>query len=275
MQIPVYKGRAINKILFFLCLVLAAVPFAAAIFFFLTDRPEAGKAFLLNAAALGGFVLLYGVLWAVNARWEGAAQRRLEKKFARKTTAEDGSDVFPETFLLPRERLIENARQRYRTILLGMAAVTAVIMLAILLMTNRIGDVPEPRQIIGLAIFGVAILLPGLIIQTVAYHRYARTVPAYIRLHPDRIVIDDEDFSASELQEIRISSDRAFNPSSAAMYRELILVTASGEKCWRIDGRHAKAESGAVYWPEYPQLLAALTGWSARSSVPVTVNYMD
>ena len=73
-HLTIVKGRRINKILCFICLIPAVIFLIFAGIFSACGKEPLAKTFLIIGVITGGFALLYSVLWMIFAFLEGKKQ---------------------------------------------------------------------------------------------------------------------------------------------------------------------------------------------------------
>ena len=272
--ITIVKGRKINKLLCFICLVPAVILLAAAGILALTSKEALAETFLIIGAITGGFALLYGILWLFFALREGKQQRQLENM-----PVIDGGSSEPvftsKEYILPKEKLTLAARRRFIKIVIGCCIAALLTGAGILLMLFVRKSIEKPVQILYAFVFGVVIVLPGIIIQAVLYFRYASSVPEKIILFPGKLVIDHTVYSGPLIRNIRISSNRLLNPNSPAVYREMEVNLAEGSHIYRIDYRVRGNSSEQPEWAEYSRFISHLCEWGKENRIDVTIDYMN
>ena len=260
---PVYRGRKINKMM---CI-------AFAIFFavFLAVGILVHDFGFVLAQIMGAFTLFYGLLWAVWAGREKKAELELREAAEARAAAVDADGFASREYVLPREQLTDAAFERLVSI--GkwsvLVALCVFALIAGLLIRNE--AFKGFAHALAIMLFCIVIAVPGIIIQCIIYRKYAASVPRKIGLYPGKITVDDSIIATCEINEIRISPDRVYNPHSPGVFREMMIRTSEGEKHYRIDFR----AGGPVCWDEYPQFAEALAGWGRENNVPVTVMYME
>lgn len=269
------KGRAINRILCLVFLVLLLIFLCTAGISAAMDEPELAGTFLILSAILGGFSAVYGLLWFVWKRKENRAESVLRAAFAPDAAPRDATAQTVQTICMPREKLIRAARRRLSEIVRWTAIAvfgTAVLLVIIL---AACGALKGFLQVLYIAAFSLLIVLPGLAGQVWLFVQYARSVPGQIQLYPGRLVIDDTFFSAGEIREIQVSSESAWNRHSPAVFRKLHLITEVRTVKYAIDYRSGRNGADQPFWPEYQTLIDALSQWGVENSVNVHVLFMD
>ena len=270
-----YKGSGVNRICCLLCLGLLLVFLCAAGISSAMDAGELAGTFLILSAILGGFSAVFGLLWFVWKRKENRAEDVLREVLAPDAVPRDATAQTVQTICLPREQLIGAARRRLTEIVrwMGIAALCTGALLVIIQVAC--GALKDFLQVLYIAAFSLLIVLPGLAVQGWLFVQYARSVPGKIELYPGRLVIDDTFFSAGEIREIQVSSERAWNRYSPAVFRKLCLMTEVRTVKYSIDYRSGRSGNDQPFWPEYPTLIDALSQWGVENSVNVHVLYMD
>ena len=271
MNLPIYKGKKINKILCILCLAMSIVLLALMVILRLLGKP----AVFVLPLITGGFALLYGILWAFWAGKEKKAEEKLRQALETRSAEHAPGEFEIREFLLPKDRLTEEAHKRFRGIIrwlaIGSLGFTALITV-ILLFSHALNS---PLQPLYLLFFCVVVAIPGIIIQWVIYRKYESSVPQRICLYQDSLVIDGNVFAPQEILNITISPNRIINTNSPMVFREMLVRTSRGETLFRIDYKAGNAAGGQLCWEEYPQFSEALKAWGEANLVPVTIAYME
>lgn len=274
-HLTIVKGRRINKILCFICLIPAVIFLIFAGIFFACGKEPLAQTFLIIGAVTGGFALLYGVLWMIFAFLEGKRQRALEKINAEKAGQREAEFTCKE-YLLPREKLTRAARKRFREIVIWSCMIAFLTSAGILLLLFFSKALKEPAQILYTLMFGVMIMLPGILIQLEILNRYASSVPGKVVLFPGKMVVDQTVYAASSIKNIRITSSEVMNPNSPAVYREMRINYGEGSNCiYRIDYRMRGDPQKQPEWAEYSGFVSDLYAWGNENRVVVTIDYMD
>lgn len=261
--LPIYKGKTINRIL---CVIFSIL----SLIFIPVGFLHRGPGFV-PVLITGGFALVYGILWAIWARKESRYEQEL-----REAEEDLSAETFsPLEFRIPKERLSETAHKRLIGIIrgCGFIAIGVFVLIAVILLWTQ--SLKSPLQLLYLIVFSCVISVPGIIIQWIIYRKYVPSIPEKISLHPDKLVIDGNVLAARDINEIRISPDRVFNPDSPSIFREILIITDEGKKRCRIDFKAANAEQGQLRWEDYPLLARALKIWGKTYNVKVTTMYMQ
>ena len=273
-SLTVTKGRRINKILFFICLIPAVVLVAAAGICALTGKEALAHTFFIIGVIWGGFALFYGILWLIFAVRERRQQRAFEEIDA--AEAEGRAPEFACTeYILPKEELTQAARRRFGKIVLWSCITAFLVSVCIFLMLFFSKSIGSPLQVLYIAAFGAVIIIPGSTIQAVIYYRYTRSVPGKIVLYPGKIVIDRTVYTDSSVTEIQISSSEIKNTNSPAVYRELRINSKTGSEVYRIDFRMPGKPSEQPRWTDYSRFVSDLYEWGKENRTEVKIDYMD
>ncbi|MBR5382793.1 MAG: hypothetical protein IK133_03135, partial [Clostridia bacterium] len=223
----------------------------------------------------GGFALLYGILWAFWAGKEKKAEEKLRQALEARSLKHSPGGFEPREFLLPKDRLTEEAYKRFHGILkwvaigsLGFAALISIILLFSHALSN-------PLQPLYLFFFCVVVAVPSVIIQWIIWRKYEASVPQKICLYQGSLVIDGKVFLSQEILNITISPNRIMNINSPMIFREMLVRTSRGETLCRIDYKAGNAAGGQLCWEEYPLFSEALKAWGEANLVPVTIAYME
>ena len=271
MNLPIYKGKKINKMLCIMFLVMSVVLLALMIILRLLGKP----AVFVLPLITGAFALVYGILWAFWAGKEKKAEEKLRQALEARSTEYAPGGFKPREFLLPKDRLMEEAYKRFRGVIkwvaIGSLGFTALITV-ILLFSHALNN---PLQPLYLLIFCLIAAVPGTIIQWVIYRKYEASVPQRICLYQGSLVIDGNVFSSQEILNITISPNRIMNTNSPMIFREMLVTTSRGETLFRIDYKAGNAAGGQLCWEEYPLFSEALKAWGEANLVPVTIAYME
>ncbi|MCQ2433092.1 MAG: hypothetical protein MJ175_10870 [Clostridia bacterium] len=272
MNIPVIKGRRLNKLLCLTFLSMALVFLIIAGIYRLSGEPVLAEVLCVLAGIVGIFCLFYGFLWFIYYRTEQKRQTKLMR--AAEILAQDSEEERADDheFIIPREALTEAAWHHFRSIALALviAALTAfMIVYGILLITNGFGGI---AHLLITALFCFLVTLPGTLVQYIIYRNYARSVPGRILLFPGKLLVDERQFTVRDIEKVTISSYRSANSSSAALYRKLTVQTAGRTFTYTIDYR---AAGGNPRWAGYGLLLVSLQTWAQQNRVTLVVDYMN
>ena len=275
MFLPIVSGRKLNKAVCLAFLAMSLPLLAAAVYFFLSGSPAAGRGFLTPALILGGISLLYGIGWFIWARKEKRAAREIAEAQERLKASPEAGRMLSREFTVPKAKLIGKALGRNRSIVKGaaFAALCAAGVITVILLFC--GALNDPMQLVFVLIFCALITLPGLILQWFIYRTYVKTVPSEILLFPGKLVVDENVWSAASIRTIRVSPARIMNPDSPSLYRKLEIESSSGSRKFRLDYRMQATDGRQPVWEEYPAFLSALSLWGEENGVPVNVLYMD
>lgn len=269
---PLYKGRMLNKILCLVLLVLTLILLGTAALFFLTGNEDIAAVFGILAAILGGFALIYGVMWFIWGRKEKKADQVLNTIFS---SSQVPGTVTCQEFRLPKEWLKAAAGKRFFTILHWILAAMLGIFLFLGILLSVTGSLRTPLQLVYGLVFCLLIALPGSLVQWHLYRQYVRSIPEKIQLFPGRLVIDDTFYAAGEIREILMSSEHLMNQNSPAVFREMQVRTETSSTTYRIDYRVGTPDNGQPRWEAYDQLIEALSRWGTDNSVTVRIQFMD
>ena len=273
MGMKLVPGRKMNKIICLVCLIPGVLFSAVAFVYRLLGRREISSALSVLAVIFAAFSLLYGFLLLCYGAKEKKTQQALSA--AEPVVSGNGLSHTVREFRIPREHLIAAAEKRFLRILKGLGVMVPVVGALMALCIGIGGAWKSPLQIVYICIFCTLIAIPGIVIQSVIYSRYSRSIPERIILSPGKLVIDRTVFPSSDIMEIGISSDRLANPSSPSVYREMLVWTSSGMNRYRIDFRQPSKDGSQPRWEEYPAMVDALSAWGRENRVNVVVNYMD
>lgn len=274
-HLTIVKSRKFNKILCFICLIPAVIFLMCAGIFAACGKEPLAKTFLILGAVTGAFALLYGVLWMIFAFLEGKRQRLLEEITASESE-QAGTDFTCKEYLLPKEKLMQAARKRFQSIVIWSCVIAFLALAGILLLLFFSKALKEPVQILYTLIFGVVIMLPGILIQLEILNRYASSVPGKVVLFPGKMVVDQTVYAASSIKNIRITSSEVLNPNSPAVYREMCINYGEGSSCiYRIDYRTRGNPQEQPEWADYSGFVSDLYAWGNENRVDVTIDYMD
>ena len=272
MVIP--QGRKINKVM---CLFFLAITFAflaATAVFALLDKEEVSHTLFVLALITGAFSLLFGLLWSIYSRKEKRAEKMLRETVGQQYVPEDPTRIDSWQFILPKERLIETARQRFIRLiqLTGIASIGISLLIWVAMFVSKITK--SYLQLVSLFLFCLIVSIPGILVQWFLYRMYKRSVPSRILLYPGKLIVDELKIPAEEIREIKVTPDRIINRSSPSVFREMLVRTDKRSIKYRIDFRTGSAYGEAPFWEEYEYFIAALSEWGAKNSVPVTISYM-
>lgn len=274
-HLTIVKGRRINKILCFICLIPAVIFLIFAGIFSACGKVPLAQTFLIIGVITGGFALLYGVLWMIFAFLEGKRQRALEKINAEKAGRREAGFTCKE-YLLPKEKLMQAARKRFRKIVIWSCMISLLTASGILLLLFFSNALKEPLQILYTLLFSAVIMLPGILIQLEILSRYTSSVPGKIVLFPGKMVVDQTVYAANAIKNIRITSSEVMNPNSPAVYRELRINCGEGSSCiYRIDYRTRGDPQEQPEWADYSRFVSNLYAWGNENRIDVTIDYMD
>lgn len=273
--IPIYKGRKINRFLCVMFACLCAVSLTASGTAWLLDDTGIRSVCFIFAQITGAFALLYGVLWAVWARKENKAARKLKAQNDARPAPREADKTGCREFVLPRERLVGAARRRFVSILKGTVFAALGVFALITVTTLWGGAFGSPVRLLYILLFACAICVPGILAQWAIYRKFAADVLGRIALYPGRLEVDDSVFAAGEILDIRISPDRIYNADSPAVFRGMAVRTARGVKRCRMDFRSGRASKDGICWEGYSEFSAALQAWGKAAGVTVTVEYME
>ena len=270
-NIPIYKGKKINKILCIMCGVISVALLLVMIILQLLGKP----AVFILPLITSGFTLLYGILWWFWAEKEKKVEDKLRQVLETPSDTQTSGNFEAHEFLLPKDRLTEDAKKRFHNIIKWLVIILLgifTLITAIMLFSHALHD---PLQLLYLLLFCVAIVMPGIIIQWNIYRQYRGSVPKRICLYQGKLVIDDSTFMSQEILNITISPNRLINTSSPMIFRELLIRTSRSESRYRIDFKAGNAAGGQLCWEEYPLFSEALKAWGNANLVPVTIAYME
>ena len=274
-HLTIVKGRKFNKILCFICLIPAVVFLMCAGIFAACGKEPLAKTFLIIGVITGGFALLYSVLWMIFAFLEGKKQSALEKTNAEEAGQREAEFTCKE-YLLPKEKLTLAARKRFQKIVMWSCVIAFLTSAGILLLLFFSKALKKPVQILYTLMFGVVIMLPGIIIQLEILRRYTSSVPEEIVLFPGKMVVDQKVYAASSIKNIRITSSEVMNPNSPAVYREMRINYGEGSSCiYRIDYRTRGNPQEQPEWADYSRFVSDLYAWGNENRVDVTIDFMD
>ncbi|MBR7040700.1 MAG: hypothetical protein IKI24_02535 [Clostridia bacterium] len=274
-EIPIYKGRKINRFLCVTFACLCAAALAASGTAWLLGDTGIRSVCVIFAQITGAFALLYGVLWAVWARKENKAEQKLRAQNEARPAPREADGTGCREFVLPREKLTGAARRRFVSVIKGTALAALGVFALITLITLWGGVFGSPVRLLYILLFACAICVPGILAQWGIYRKFALDVPGRIALYPGRLEVDDSVFTAGEILDIRISPDRIYNADSPAVFRGMAVRTARGVKRCRMDFCSGRASKDGVCWEGYSEFSAALQSWGKAAGVTVTVEYME
>lgn len=274
MHFRVYKGKKINRFLCLFFILFAVIFLILAGVFALAKDPDKGYVFCILAIIAGGFSLLYGVLWFIYARVERKSEKKLREILEGQNTTEDPNRLDYQEFILPKAALIKKAGKRAHDIVRW----TGIAALGVFLMIGGIqvacGSLKSPVQLLYMLLFCMLIMVPGLLVHLNLYLKYKQSVPTRILLFPGKLVIDNMNLSAGEIQKISVSPGQIFNPNSTDVFREMLIQTEKSSAKYRIDYRTGTFSNEQPFWAEYEQFVAALAEWGKKNRVQVVVSYM-
>jgi hypothetical protein len=242
--------------------------------FALAKDPDKGYIFCILAIIAGGFSLLYGVFWFIYGRVERKSEKKLREILEVQNTTEDPNRLDYQEFILPKAALIKKAGKRAHDIVRW----TGIAALGVFLIIGGIqvacGSLKSPVQLLYMLLFCMLIMVPGLLVHLNLYLKYNQSVPTRILLFPGKLVIDNIDLSAGEIQKISVSPGQIFNPNSTDVFREMLIQTEKSSTKYRIDYRTGTFSNEQPFWAEYEQFVAALAEWGKKNRVQVVVSYM-
>ena len=271
MNLPIYKGKKINKILCIMCLIMSIMLLALMIVLRLLGKP----AVFLLPLITGGFALLYGILWAFWSGKEKKAEEKIRQVLETRSASQTSAGFAPQEFIVPKDRLTKEAYNRFRGIIkwLVIGSLGFTLLITVILFFSH--ALNNPLQPLYLLFFCVAVAIPGTIIQWIIYRKYEASVPHRICLYQGSLVIDSSTFASQEILDITISPNRLMNASSPMIFREMLIRTSRGETRCRIDFKAGAAAGGQLCWEEYPLFSEVLKAWGKANLVPVTIAYME
>ena len=100
MNLPIYKGKKINKILCIMCLIMSIMLLALMIVLRLLGKP----AVFLLPLITGGFALLYGILWAFWSGKEKKAEEKIRQVLETRSASQTSAGFAPQEFIVPKDR---------------------------------------------------------------------------------------------------------------------------------------------------------------------------
>ena len=274
MNVPIYKGRKVNKVLCLSFLLVTMILFMTAGIFAFLKKSAVCDTFCILALISGAFSLLYGTLWLIYGLKEKKTERELSEFFGRQNMPVDPARPDYREFFLPEERLKGMSRKRFRSVLrwTGFAALAAFLLICGIQLA--VGSLASPLQVLFIFLFCALITIPGILVQLYLFLKYDCSVPSRILLFPGKLIIDDTVFLAGEILEIRISPDRIMNFNSPAVFREMLIRKGKRSIKYRFDYRAGRSSADQPFWEEYEQFVAALSAWGAENTVPVIISYM-
>lgn len=240
--------------------------------FALLGDPDIGLVLCVPAAIAGCFSIFYGILWGVFVRKEQKRQRKIERA-AQMLLPRSDDVVTDREFILPGQELIRASKSRLQKItaaLLVSGGVVSVILYGILYLSNGFGGI---GHLISVFVFCFLMMIPGILVQYIIFRKYARSVPERIRLFPDKIIINGQQYCTREVERITVSSFNSVNKDTSVLYRKLIIRTKDRTREYTIDYRFASEE--APRWSEYGEFLMSLRFWAEQNRVRLTVDYMN
>ena len=274
-SVPIIRGKKVNRYICLIFLVLAVIFLGLAVALAQLQKPELSSTFFSLTMITGGFSLFYGIGWFFWYRKEKKAEEELRMAAASQRLPQGAGRQTSWEFILPKEHLTDSAFRRLMNIIRWTGIAAYGVFLLIMGIQLACGSLQRPFQIVYTLLFCILITIPGIIVQWVIYKKYARSVPQHILMRPGEFVIDDRAFALRDIEKIRISADRVYNPNSPAVFRNLLVQMDGYDALYRIDYRSGSASDGQPFWEEYELFSDALISWGEENSIPVIIDYME
>ena len=280
-NIPMVKGKQINRLLCLILLPIAVLFFSCGIAFYIGGGRALGDTAVIIAAIFGAFALIYGIRWMLYAKKEAKAQRRIEVAVAESINEKNegtegigGAGILDSVELcIPHEALKKAAEKRFKKITLSLLAAAIIcfcVIYGIILFTSGFAGITHLLMVL---CFCVVITIPGYVIQYDIYRNYVRSQAYIISLYYDKMLVNDKVYQKNEIRHIAISSAEYINVNSVSNYRRLVVETISGRDSYNIDYRSNADKT--LQWENYEFLVEELRKWTTANNVPYTVDYMN